>query len=54
MTFKELTELVAEEEGLKESVDIAQIKEIIRITLTELANCSFAEVAKLLGKYEEK
>jgi len=54
MTFKELTEVVAEEEGLDEEVNIAQIKEIVRITLTALANAPFSSVAKLLSKYEEK
>jgi hypothetical protein len=52
MTFKDLTESIADREGLKDEVDIAQIKEITKILLTTLANQPFAEVAKLLGKYQ--
>ena len=38
MTFKEIAREIAEEEGLKEQVNIAQISEILRITLYILAN----------------
>lgn len=52
MTFKDLTEYIAEEEGLKEQMSIAQIKEVTRIVLSRLAREPFAEVARLLGRYE--
>lgn len=53
MNFKDLTEYIAEEEGLKESVNIAQIREILRITLSLLANSTYSELGKLLKRYEE-
>ena len=52
MNFKELTETVAEREGLREALSIAQIKEVTRLVLSELANMPLSDAAKLLGKYE--
>lgn len=54
MTTKELTEHIAANEGLKKQVNIAQIKEITKITLTVLANLPYGETAKLLGSYTAK
>ena len=39
-------------EGKKESVSIAQIKEVIKITLEKLAAEDIIEVLKLLRRYE--
>lgn len=54
MTFKDLTETIAEKEGLKEPVSIAQIKEITRLVLIEIANTPYSELVRLLSKYEVK
>ncbi len=53
MNFKELTEYIAEEEGLKEQVNIAQIKEVTKIVLKVLARMPMARATKLLGRYQE-
>ena len=54
LNFKELTEIVALEEGLNEELSIAQIKEVTRIVLTEIANRPLADIVKLLARYEYK
>ncbi len=54
MTFKELTEHIAQQEGKAQEVDLAQIKEITKITLTVIANLPHGEAAKLLAKYTGK
>ena len=41
---------ITEEEGLKESLSIAQVKEVLRITLKKLAKLSFGEVAVMIGR----
>ena len=48
MCFHELTERVAKREGLKTSVNIAQIKEITKILLNELSKLTPEELKKLL------
>mgnify|MGYP003577346930 CR=1 FL=1 len=48
MKFTELTEQIAMKEGRKASVNIAQIKEITKLTLDILADLPLHEVAKLL------
>lgn len=53
LTFKSLSEQVAKEEGLRKELDIAQIKEVVRITLGVLSNARFSEVAKLLENYQK-
>ena len=37
-------------EGLKKSVNIGQVKEILRLTFKELKNHSFEEVARIITK----
>ena len=49
MKFAELTEQIVMTEGKKENVNIAQVKEITKITLDILANLPFTEVAKLIA-----
>jgi nucleoid DNA-binding protein len=55
MNFKELTEKVAEREGGKVEINIAQIKEIVKITLQEIVK-EFKEhpfdTIKFLRKYK--
>ena len=47
-----LAEEIAKAEGKKESVNIAQIKEILRITLEQLAALEPEEVIELLAKHQ--
>jgi hypothetical protein len=53
MNLHEFAVLIATEEGLKEQVNIAQIKEILKITLFYLKDMPYADVAKLLGKVKK-
>jgi len=53
MKFSDFTEAIALQEGLKEQVSLAQIKEITKITLKLLALMRYSDVAKLIGRYEE-
>jgi hypothetical protein len=39
------------QEGLKKSVNIAQVKEILKLILIKLADMDDNEVQKLLGRY---
>ena len=41
-------------EGLRESVSIAQVKEIIKLVLTGLAKLKAQELETVLGKYSKK
>lgn len=54
MQFKELASLIAKEEGKTDQESIGNIRESLRITLTVLANMPYAQVAKLLAKYQVK
>lgn len=54
MTFQQLTQLIVQLEGKKRNVNIAQVKEITKITLSVLANMPYSEVARLLKKYENR
>ncbi len=49
--FLELTKRIAEKEGKKQEVNIAQINEVVKITLQELAKMTLQELALILGKY---
>ena len=50
MNMNKLAKLVADREGKKVSVNIAQIKEVLRITLAELADADPADVLVMLRK----
>ena len=52
MNLNELARAITEAEGGKQSLSIAQVKEVLKITLTQLANMPYAEVAGLLKKYQ--
>jgi len=41
------------EEGGKQSLSIAQVKEVIRLTLVELANADAEDVAEVFAKYKK-
>ena len=49
--LNELAKRITLEEGKKESVNIAQVKEVLRIALQELAKLSEDELMDLLSKY---
>ena len=53
MNLNKLAKTVAEKEGKKKEVSIAQIKEILRIILIELAKYPYKEVISLLSRYKE-
>lgn len=48
MNFAQLTEKIVKLEGKKQNVDIAQVKEITKITLSILAGLSVEEFSDLL------
>ncbi len=52
MKFKDLATHLSEMEGLKEQVSIGNIREVLRLTLSVLANESAGEVGELLAKYK--
>ena len=51
MNMNEFAKKVTLIEGKKRQVSIAQVKEIIKITLTELANLSEDEIMKIIDRY---
>ncbi len=53
MNFQNLASTIAESEGLKKQTSIGNIREILKITLTELAKLPVSELGKLLSKYEK-
>jgi len=52
MNLNELAREITLIEGLKKSVSIAQVKEILKITLKTLAKYDESEVLKILKRYE--
>ncbi len=54
MNMNELAKQVTLKEGLKQSVSVAQVKEILKITFTILANEPDGETTKILNKYRGK
>lgn len=54
MTFAELTERVVLREGLKKSISIAQVKEVTKIVLDELAHMPMAEAVHLIHRTTKK
>lgn len=48
----DLAKAIAEREGLKVQVDIAQIKEVLRVTLDILGEKAPSEVLRLVEKHE--
>lgn len=54
MNLNDLAVKVTKAEGLKKSVNIGQVKEIMKILFTELGKTSLADVAKILNKYQKK
>ncbi len=54
MTFKNIASQIAEQEGLQEQVSIGNIREVLKLTLTLLANLPAGELGELLAKYQKK
>lgn len=50
INLNEMAILITKKEGFKKNTDIAQVKEILKITLGILAKMSYAEVADLLKR----
>jgi len=54
MKFKEISSLLAKQEGLKTQVSIGNVRELLRLTLALLASLPAGEVGALLVKYRNK
>ncbi len=54
MRFNELASQIAEQEGLSKQVSIGNVRELLRLTLTILANLPAGELGELLAKYQKK
>ena len=54
MTFKNIASLLAEQEGLGKEVSIGNVRELLKLTLTLLANLPAGELGELLAKYQNK
>lgn len=50
MNLNELAVEVTEDEGLKESISIAQVKEVLRIILRIIKSMSIVELGALLNR----
>lgn len=44
---------ITKAEGLKKSLSIGQVKEVMKLTLTELAKMNLSDLGILLGKYRK-
>ena len=51
--LNEIAKEIAAQEGLKESMSIAQIKEVLKITLRYLKKCTVEELAAILRRQRE-
>jgi len=52
MNLNDLARRVTLKEGKKKSISIAQVKEVIRLTLIELANQDYEQTIKTLVRYQ--
>ena len=52
--LNELAKTITLKEGKKKNVDVAQVKEIMKLTFEELAKMDCVEVLTLLKKYKLK
>lgn len=51
MNLNNFAKKVALIEGKKKSISIAQVKEVLKITFTELGKCSDNEILQVINKY---
>ncbi len=54
MKFKDISSALAESEGKLKEVSIGNIREVLKLTLTLLANLPAGELGELLAKYHKK
>ena len=54
MNLNDLAAYVTKKEGMKRSTDIAQVKEILRITFTCLGDMKDTEIIKLINRYRRQ
>jgi len=54
MTVQQLASSIAKQEGLKSQVSIGNVREILRLTLTTLAQWDEEDVIKLVKRYQRK
>ena len=52
MNLNKLAREITLEEGLSKSLSIAQVKEVLKITLKRLAHVELADLVNLFKKYE--
>lgn len=52
MNLNEFAIKITKEEGKLRSLPIGQVKEVIRLVLTEVAYMPYSEVSQLLKRYE--
>jgi predicted DNA-binding antitoxin AbrB/MazE fold protein len=53
INMNDMAKKVAEDEGGKVQMNIAQIKEVLKDFLEELSKCSDDEVKELISRYED-
>ena len=54
MNLNTLARTITLKEGGKKSISIAQVKEVMKLLLIELANMSVAECDKVIDRYKKK
>jgi 2-phosphoglycerate kinase len=53
MNLNKFAKEIAEKEGIKKALSIAQIKEVMRLIFTKLASLPENEVTKILKRYSK-
>ena len=51
MTYKELASMIAKQEGKKHNASVGDVREILTLTLQQLALMNTVDLGKLLSKY---
>ena len=54
VNLNDLAKKITLAEGGKENLSIAQVKEVLRLTLVELAKLDLVDLADLLKRYQKK
>lgn len=50
--LNDLAQEITEAEGLKKSLSIGQVKEVLKLTFTRMAKMTVVEVGEVLRKYK--
>jgi hypothetical protein len=53
INLNKLAKEITEEEGMKEELSIAQVKEVMKILLTKMADMDIIELANILKRYKK-